>query len=82
MLLKAFYNEDWEAVDEGSPMSLFEVTVDLEGQVNAIGDLTLYDFSIQIRRLKPYFRGKDIQPILHSLNTKIYTETLEEAKLP
>lgn len=82
IFMKTFYDRDWETVEGGSQTALFEVALELGGQANTLGDRTLYDISLRIRRLKPYFRGKVLQPVLYSLNTKIYTETPEEAKLP
>jgi hypothetical protein len=81
MTLKAFYDKNWSAVDQDSGTALFEVSLNMEGQAGLTGDSTLYEVSIQARRLKPYYRGKDSQPLLHSLETQIYVKTLKEAML-
>lgn len=79
--LKAFYDKNWTPVDHDSQSALFEVDLNMDGQAGFAGDSTLYEISLQVRRLKPYYRGKDPEPLLHSLDTEIYIKTLKEAML-
>ena len=79
--LIAYYDKDWTNVDKDSRSALFEVDLNMTGQAGFEGASTLYDLSLQVRRLKPYFRGKAPEPILHSLDTKVYVKTLKEAML-
>lgn len=81
IILLAFYDKDWNTVGEGSREALFQVTLLLAGQEGFGMDSTLYGISLQIHRLKPYFRGKEEKPLLHSLDTEIYVDTIKEALL-
>ncbi len=81
IILLAFYDKDWNAVGEGSREALFRVTLLLAGREGFGVGSTLYDISLQIHRLKPYFRGKEEKPLLHSLDTEIYVATIKEALL-
>lgn len=79
--MKAFYDKNWAAVDQDSRTALFEVVLNLEEQAGFTGDNTLYELSLNVRRLKPYYRGKEQEPLLHSLDTDIYIKTLKEEML-
>jgi type II secretory pathway component PulJ len=79
---KLFFDKEWQIVKETHPMVLFEVTMWMNGQENSIQDRSLYDITLEIRRIKPYFRGKDIQPVIYSTDTTIYIKTLKESELP
>lgn len=73
-----FFNKDWQITSATDPRALFEAAIFLSGQANELGDRTLYDIRIEIKRIKPYFRGKESQPVLYATDTKIYIETLKE----
>lgn len=79
--LKAFYDKNWAAVGQDSRTALFEFSLEMEGQAGLTGDSTLYKVSLQARRLKPYYRGKDPKPLLHGLDTQLYIKTLKGAML-
>jgi hypothetical protein len=79
---KIFFDKEWKVINASNSMALFEASILLSGQPNALGDRTLYDVVLEIKRIKPYFRGKESQPVLYATATKIYIETLEEGQLP
>lgn len=73
-----FFDKDWQITSANHSRALFEASIFLNGQANELGDRTLYDVRIEIRRIKPYFRGKESKPVLYATDTKIYIETLKE----
>jgi Tfp pilus assembly major pilin PilA len=70
-----FYDLDWEAVDENSKDKVFQVNVTLSSDDEALKEKSLYSLSVEIKRLQPYFKGKDENPFLHSLSTQVYIDT-------
>lgn len=79
---KIFFDKEWKVVNSAHSMALFEASVLFNGQPNKLGDRTLYDITLEIKRIKPYFRGKESQPVLYATATKIYMKTLKEGQLP
>lgn len=76
--MSASYDKHWNTVEGNSSEALFRIMLRLNVQAGFGSDSTLYDVSLQIHRLKPYFRSKDEKPLLHSLDTRIYVDTLKE----
>lgn len=70
-----YYNEEWEEVEEGSEDILFVSTLSMESKDIVEEDKSLYKLALQIRRLKPYFKGSEAEPILNSVETMVYIRT-------
>jgi len=70
-----YYNEEWEEVEEGSEDILFVSTLSMESKDIVEEDKSLYELALQIRRLKPYFKGSEAEPILNSVETMVYIRT-------
>lgn len=70
-----YYNEEWEEVEEGSEDILFVSTLSMESKNIVEEDKSLYELALQIRRLKPYFKGSEAEPILNSVETMVYIRT-------
>ena len=70
-----YYNQEWEEVEEDSEDILFVSTLSMESEDIVEEDKSLYELKFQIRRLKPYFKGKEAEPILNSVKTMVYIRT-------
>lgn len=70
-----YYNEEWEEVEEGSEDILFVSTLSMESKDIVEEDKSLYELALQVRRLKPYFKGSEAEPILNSVETMVYIRT-------
>jgi hypothetical protein len=79
---KIFFDKDWKVVNATHHMALFEASLVLSGQPNALGDRALYDITLKIKRINPYFRGKESQPVIYETATKVHIKTLKEGQLP
>lgn len=77
-----YYNEEWEEVEEGSEDILFVSTLSMESKDIVEEDKSLYKLALQIRRLKPYFKGSEAEPILNSVETMVYIRTPLEVMEP
>jgi len=44
-------------------------------------DKTLYQISVKVVRLKSYFRDKEDNPLIHSIQTNLYIDTISEENL-
>lgn len=70
-----YFDEEWESVEEDSDDILFVATLAMESEDKVEEDKSLYELTLQVQRLKPYFKCKEAEPILNSVETKVYILT-------
>lgn len=77
-----YYDEEWKEVKEDSEDILFTATLVMESEGLVEDDRSLYELTLQIQRLKPYFKGKEAEPILNLVETRVYILTPLEVVEP
>ncbi len=75
-ILTSLIDENWNPTDEETE-ALFRANITLKEESLNINK-SLYDVGIEIVRLKGYFRSNEKNPIIHTINTKLYIPTLTE----
>lgn len=78
----AYYDIKWEEVEQDSEDILFVATLLMESKDIVEENKSLYDLTLKIQRLKPYFKGKEAEPILNTVETRVYIMTPQEVIEP
>lgn len=74
----ADYDQRWNLVPAGDEKALFHVKVVIKPDKEVQADRALYAINVEIRRLRPYFKGKLEEPVIYTLESKEYVHLLKE----
>lgn len=74
----AYYDAAWSPLKQKTEQALFQgrllmKRLSQEGQPKG-----LYQVTVEMTRLEPYFRGKTPEPVLYTLESKLYIHVLKE----
>ena len=77
--LHSLYDANWNSVSQEKE-ALFSTIMTIDKSSENM-DKTLYQISVKVVRLKSYFRGNEDNPLIHSIQTNLYIDTINEENL-
>jgi len=78
--LSSLYDEDWSPTNEEKE-ALFRTTIVLEEKSEKL-EKSLYNLKVEVVKLKGYFRSNEKNPIIHSIKTSLYIDSINEEIMP
>lgn len=73
-----YFDSDWKSLQQKDDQALFQCKLRIEPLSVAVQAKSLYLVTVEVVRLKSYFRGKTPEPVLYTLESKLYLEALKE----
>lgn len=74
----ANFDANWKPLKQEAQLALFQGRLTIEPLSTTGHEKNLYLVTVEVKRLKPYFRGKTPEPILYTLESKLYLNALKE----
>lgn len=78
IVYQAGFDINWKVVAYDSNEALFYLSTSIQPVGEVQGSRQLYALEVDIQRLKPYFKGKELKPILYTLATESYIAKIGE----
>lgn len=74
----AYYDASWSPLQLKDEQALYQGRLHMKPLSAAGKPKGLYQVTVEIKRLEPYFRGKTPEPVLYTLESKLYINDLKE----